>query len=72
MPRKIDYSRMVMLTLTPSQSVILKAILEVVWERSQIRPVEVENLIADVNDSIDLQLKAIAWPEDRRKAPYPV
>lgn len=72
MPRKPDYSRMVMLTLTPSQSVVLKAILEVVRDRATTTPLEVEHLIADAVDSIDLQLKAIAWPEDRLKAPYPV
>lgn len=70
--KKPDYSRMVVLTLTPSQSVVLKAILEVIGQRASDPPLEVSHLIADVNDSIDLQLKAIAWPEDRRKAPYPV
>lgn len=72
MPRKPDYSRMVMLTLTPSQSVVLKALLATIGQRAIDPPLEVEHLICDVNDSIDLQLKAIAWPEDRRKTPYPV
>lgn len=72
MPRKPDYSRMVMLTLTPSQSVVLKALLMTVGQRAVDPPLEITHLIADAVDSIDLQLKAIAWPEDRLKPPYPV
>lgn len=72
MPKKPDYSRMVMLTLTPSESVILKALLVTIGQRAVDPPLEVEHLIADAVDSIDLQLKAIAWPEDRQKVPYPI
>lgn len=71
MKRKPDLSRLVMLTMTPSEAIVLKAVCVVVRDRSNDKPVEVENLIADVVDSIDLQLKYLKWPETN-KAPFPL
>lgn len=72
MPRaKPDLSRMVMLTMTPSQAVILKAILTVIRDRGVDTPDEIEAVLEDSIDAISLQLKYLKWPE-RNKAPFPV
>lgn len=69
--RKRDLSRLVMLTMTPSEAVVLKAVCVVVRDRSNDKPPEVESVIRDVVDSIDLQLRYLKWPEPNQ-APFPV
>lgn len=71
MRKKPDLSRLVMLTMTPSEAIVLKAVCVVVRDRSNDKPPEVESLLRDVVDSIDLQLKYLKWPT-ANKAPYPV
>jgi hypothetical protein len=72
MPRsKPDLSRLVMLNYTPSEAILLAALLETVRQRAHGLPREAAVVADSTLKRIDLQLKHLKWP-DRNKAPYPV
>lgn len=69
--RKPDLSRLVMLTMTPSEAALLKELLNRLRERIEDPPLAVSSVLLDVIDSIDLQLRHLKWPTSN-KAPYPL
>jgi hypothetical protein len=73
MPRsKPDLSRLVMLSYTPSEAVTLGSLLLTMRERALNLSRDDKVVLNDSLARISLQLKHLQWPEQPRKAPYPV
>lgn len=70
--RKADLSRLVMLSLTPPEAVIVAGALGIVRDRAQEIPSATKAVLEGSIARIDLQLRHLKWPEQLRKAPFPV
>lgn len=75
--KKPDLSRLVMLTMTPSEAAVLQGLLQALQgllqalqSRAEV-PQAYARIAAECIDSIDLQLRHLQWPE-RNKAPFPL
>ena len=65
-----DLSRMVDLTMTPSQAHQLQQALAVLHA---LAPDEVDPSLLDIMAEINFQLATLLWPRDpAKKAPYPI
>jgi hypothetical protein len=74
--RRVDLDRLVQLTFTPTEAVMLEAMLTLLQRRAifdaRVEP-QVKELISDTIERINLQLAALQWPATHRvKAPYPI
>lgn len=69
--RKPDLSRLVMLTMTPTEAAILQGLLLKLQSQIADMPEACETVLHGTLSSLDLQLRHLKWPE-RNKAPYPV
>lgn len=72
MPAKRDLSRLVMLSLTPTEAVIVAGALGIVRDRAAELPTATRQVIEGSIARIDLQLRHLKWPEQLKKAPFPV
>ena len=73
MRAKPDLSRLVMLTLSPTEAAVMAGVLTVFIRKSEgLHSAELE-LLEGTIDRIARQLKALHWPLDKAKqAPYPL
>lgn len=73
MRAKPDLSKLVMLTLSPTEAAVMAGVLTVFIRKSEgLHSAELE-LLEGTIDRIARQLKALRWPLDgATKAPYPV
>lgn len=72
MPGKRDLSKLVMLSLTPTEAVIVAGALTIVRDRAAELPTATRQVLDGTCARIDLQLRHLKWPEQLRKAPFPV
>lgn len=70
--KKADLSKLVMLSLTPTEAVIVAGALTIVRDRAQEIPPMTRQVLDGTCARIDLQLRHLKWPEQLRKAPFPV
>lgn len=73
MKTKPDLSRMVVLTLSPSEAAILTGALQAMLKRLE-EPPEVREVIVGTVDHLGRQLKVLQWPAPpaNKRAPYPI
>lgn len=73
MKAKPDLSRMVVLTLSPSEAAILVGALMVMVKRLEDPP-EVQSVISGTLQHLAHQLKVLHWPAPPadKRAPYPI
>lgn len=70
--RRVDYSRLVTLDLSPTEAAIIAGVLGAVLKLNIEDPTERE-IIQGTFERLRFELKALAWPADpARKAPFPV
>jgi len=73
MVAKPDFSRLVMLDLTPTEAATLA-----VWLDSKLffmderQEADMRSIVTGMLARINLQLDQLHWPRERRQAPYPV
>jgi hypothetical protein len=75
MKAKPDFSRLVMLDLSPTEAVILARLCEMCLEQAEKHGPEFVSAIGfftSLVGRINLQLDQLHWPAERRRAPYPV
>ena len=76
MKRKVDYSRMVTLDLSPTEAAIIAGVLAGTVRTPGMRErlgTPVTKLVEGTVEQIQFQLKALHWPlNGELKAPYPV
>jgi hypothetical protein len=72
--RKPDYSRLVMVDITPSEAVVLGGVLEgFMLTRGDALHSNERAMIEDIIARLRFQLHHLNWPLDQaKKAPYPV
>ena len=73
--RKTDFSRMVTLDLSPTEAALLSELLTLLTRRVPDTAGELQPVLAVIEgwaDHLDLQLDRLQWPQERRKAPFPV
>jgi hypothetical protein len=73
MKAKPDFSRMVVLTLSPSEAAVLTGVLAVVLKRLE-EPPEINEVISGTLQHLSHQLKVLRWPAPpaEKRAPYPL
>lgn len=69
MKRKVDYSAFVQQTLSPSEAAELVELYEVLADACAPRNAAFLRALAG---ELRRQLEVLAWPLERRKAPFPV
>lgn len=70
--KKADLSKLVMLSLTPTEAVIVAGAILAVRQRAVELPPLTRQVLDGTAARIDLQLRHLKWPEQLRKAPFPV